>query len=483
MAPTKAECDQLSSLFKAGQPAELESRTRSLLERHPDSGFAWNTLGVSLQMQGKDSLLALQKAAEFLPNDADVHYNLGNAIKALNRLDDAETSYRRALQIRPSFASAHYNLGDTLKDLGRLNEAELSFRQALEIKPDFFKAHNNLGNILKELGRFNEARVCFLRVLEIKPDFADAQWNLGLVLLTLGQFQRGWQEYEMRWNREEAKSLPKTPYPCWLGNENIVGKKLLIQFEQGLGDAIQMLRYIPLLEQKNIECWIQIPDSLHRLVARSFPHSKVIEPYTCPEGLDYRVPTMSLPLAMQTFSEQSIPRSASYLIPDDDRCSFWQKQLASTRPRTVGLVWRGNPRHTNDHNRSASLIDLLPLIAAYESIQFVTMQKDLTDAERNTLKNYNNTRILDDELTDFDETTAVMCNMDVVISVDSAPAHLSGALGRSTWILLPFGGEWRWMVDRTDSPWYPSAKLFRQKSIGNWAEVVDNVKMSLTKFG
>ena len=243
-----------------------------------------------------------------------------------------------------------------------------------------------------------------------------------------------------------------------------------------------MLRYILLLEKKRVECWIQVPNPLLRLIIRSFPCAKVIEQHICPKGLDYRIPIMSLPLAMETFSVQSIPKHVPYLIPDDNRVSFWQKQLAaSARSKTVGLVWRGNSSYKNDRFRSATLKDLLPFIASHESIQFVTLQKGITDAERNALKDCSNVRILDDELIDFDETAAVMCNMDIVISVDTGPAHLSGALGKTTWILLPFVGEWRWMVDRADSPWYPTVRLFRQKSIGNWAEVISNVNTALAE--
>ena len=516
--PSPQEINTLVNLFNDGRLAEAATLARKMTVRFPMHGFGWMLLGAVFKQMGRsaDALLPMQKAAALSPNAVESHYNLGVILQDLSRLDEAEASYRRALQIKPDYAEGYNNLGITIMDmnrpdeaevsyrraleiepdyaegynnlgitlrsLGRLNEAEASYRRALQIKPNYVEALSNLGFILQNMGRLNEAEASYRRALQIKPDYAEAQCDLSLVFLALGQFQRGWQGYEMRWKLKDAKHLLETPYPCWLGEEDIAGKKLLIQFEQGLGDAIQMLRYIHLLEQKNVECWIQAPNSLHRLIVRSFPLSKVIERKICPDGLDYQIPAMSLPLAMQTFSEQSIPRHVPYLIPDDDRVSFWEKQIASTRSRTVGLVWRGNPKHGNDRNRSASLMDFLPLIAACESIQFVTLQKDITDAERNAFKDYNNTCILDDELTDFDETAAVMCNMDVVISVDTAPAHLSGALGKSTWLLLSSCVDWRWMADRADSPWYPTAKLFRQKSIGNWAEVVINVKASLAEL-
>ena len=472
-----------ATLMVMGRLDEAEASYRRALQVKPDYADAYSNLGNVLMVMGRldEAEVSCRRALQIKPDHADAHNSLCAVLHELGRLEEAEASCRRALQIKPDHADAHNSLCAVLHELGRLEEAEASCRRALQIKPDHADAHYNLGVILQTLSRFEEAEASYRRVPQIKPEFAGAQMNLGMLFLTIGQFQRGWQGYEMRWKRKNAERLPETPYPCWLGKEDIAGKKLLIQFEQGLGDGIQMLRYISLLEQNQVKCWIQAPNSLLRLIARSFPCAKLIEQHVCPKGLDYRVPMMSLPLAMRTFSEQAIPKPVPYLEPNDDRVGFWKEQLASARSKTVGLVWRGNPNHKNDRLRSASLKDLLPLIAAHESILFVTLQKDLTDAERSALKDCSNVHILDDELADFDETAAVMCNMDIVISVDTAPAHLSGALGKPTWILLSFSGEWRWMVDRTDSPWYPTARLFRQKSTGSWAEVISNVNTALAE--
>ncbi len=480
----KAHCGLGIALNDQGRFSEAEASYRRALKLDPGFAGAHNNLGNTLRelYRPSEAEASFRQALALIPNFAEALRNLGLALNDQKRYSEAEASCRRALALRADYAEAYSCLGDALRGLGQLDVAEAIYRRALEIKPDYPDAIINLGTTLQALGRMNDAEASFSRALQIKPDFAEAQWNLSLVLLALGQFERGWRGYEMRWKRREAKCLPETPYPCWLGEADIAGKKLLIQSEQGLGDAIQMLRYILLLEQKDVECWVQVPHALHRLMTRSFPCSRVIEGPACPDGLDYRIPVMSLPLAMQTFSEPSIPGQVPYLTPDADRASYWREQLAATRAKTVGLVWRGNPEHDNNHNRSASLTDLLPLIAAQESIQFVALQKGLTDAERIALNDYSNTRILDGELTNFDETAAVMSNLDIVISVDTAPAHLSGALGKPTLILLPFSGEWRWMVERADSPWYPTARLFRQKSIGNWAEVVSNINAVLAEW-
>jgi tetratricopeptide (TPR) repeat protein len=470
-----------NALGKLGQMEAAVASYRRALAIRPDFAEAACNLGAILRDLGRpdEAAAACRRALEISPGFAEAHNNLGSALQALRQPHEAVASYRRALEINPGYAEACNNLGNALRDLGRPDEGAAACRRALEIRPGYAEAYSNLGNALQALGEHAQALENYRRALEINPDFAEAGWNLGLTFLALGQFRHGWPGYEMRWKLKGAERLPETPYPHWLGEEDIRGRKLLIQFEQGLGDAIQMLRYVPLLQQENVECWIQVPDCLHGLISRSFPHARIIAQHHCPDGLDYRVPVMSLPLAMRTFSEQSIPAPAAYLTPDDHRVMSWQQKLASTRSKTIGLVWRGSPGHKNDHNRSASLTDLLPLIAAHESIQFVSLQKGLTQAERNALEGFGNVRMLDEELLDFDETAAAMCNMDLVISVDSAPAHLSGALGKSTWVLLPFSAEWRWLTVRTDSPWYPGATLFRQNAIGNWAGVVGNLQASL----
>jgi len=456
---------------------------RKALTLKPDYAEAHSNLGAALQEQGKldEAVVSFQRALSHKPDYAEAYYNLGIVLKNLKRHTEAVAAYQHAIAIKPNYSVAYNNLGVALKHLKRYEEAVIAYQQAIALETNYATAYNNLGNALIDLNRHVDAIAAYQHAIAIKPGDADARYNCSMAFLSLGQFQRGWKKYEMRWKFSGKMILAETPYPCWLGAQIIAGKKLLIQFEQGFGDAIQMVRYVTLLEKQGAKCWIQVRNPLLRLIIRSFPEASVVDEQ-CPTGLDYRIPIMSLPLAMETFSEFSIPNTVPYLFPDQARVAFWQEQLMSTEHKTVGLAWRGRPEHKNDSNRSATLTDILSLIIAHPLIQFVTLQKELTEIERNMLKAYNNVRMLDSELTDFDESAAVISNLDIMISVDSAPAHLSGALGKTTWILLPFSGEWRWLIDRPDTPWYPTAKLFRQKSIGNWPELVGEVSASLANL-
>jgi hypothetical protein len=265
----------------------------------------------------------------------------------------------------------------------------------------------------------------------------------------------------------------------WLGETDIRGKNLLVQSEQGFGDVIQMLRYIPLIARMGAKTWFQAPKPLEALVRRSLSDAHVIPLRSCPDGIDLRIPIMSLPLAAKSLSEAEIPRDCPYLVPDRAKVELWRSRLASAHGRRVGLVWRGNPKHKNDHHRSAKLDVLLPLLENRD-IRYVTLQKGLSEAEVSILARHPNVVALDKELTTFDDTAAVIAALDLVISVDTAPAHLSGALGKPIWVLLPFNPEWRWMLDRADSPWYPTARIFRQSEVGNWDGVIASLQAALS---
>lgn len=509
---------QGNEFLAGGNLKQAEACYRQSISVDPRYAEAYNNLGIVLKQQRRfaEARDCLEQAIRIAPGLANAHYNLGkvledqgdlnaaqaclrqaqaidpnlaekyclagNTCHAQGRLDEAVENYRQTLALKPDHAGAHNNLGVALHAQGKLDEAATSYRQAILHKPDFAEAYRNLGVVLHPQGKLEEAVASYDQALQYRPDYADAQMNRGLALLTLGRFPQGWLDCEKRWERQGKEPLPETPYPCWLGEEVGAGMRLLIQSEQGLGDTMQMARYIPLLEARGIKCWLSSPDPLRGLLSRSFPEACVADD-PCPAGLDFRIPIMSLPLAMRTFSEMSIPNSTPYLLPDQARMAYWREQLSSPDRKRVGLVWRGSPIHANDRNRSLSLADILPLVAAQPTLQFVTLQKGLTIAERTALGDYGNVRMLDVELADFDETAAVMSNLDLVISVDSSPAHLSGALGRTTWILLPFSPDWRWLVDRHDSPWYPTARLFRQTAPANWSEPLAAISAALSRLG
>lgn len=458
---------------------------RKAIAAKPDYVKALDGLGNVLAdlKRYDEAVAAFKKILALDPNDVPALVNLANTLYESRVFDEAIGCFERVFAIDPDNVAAHNGLGSVLVELNRVDEAIARFNRALALNPHYEGAVYNLGVAMERQLRYAEALEKYEQAVALKPDFAEARWNRGLVHLLHGRFRAGWPDYEYRRQLRGAAALPEMPYPAWDGTADIGGRKLLILAEQGFGDAIQAARYIPLLEQQGVECWMQCLKPLSSIVLRSFPQVHVVEVGVVPPGLDFYIPVMSLPRAMQTNAEEDIPVRVPYLTPDPERVDYWHQQLPASFRKRVGLVWRGNPKHGNDHNRSSRLNDYLPAITSNTDVLFVTLQKDLTAEEQALLQDRANVKTLDAELTDFDESAAVMCNLDVVISIDSAPAHLAGALGVPVWILLPFHGEWRWMRDRDDTPWYPTAKLFRQAAFGDWPGVIRTIDNQLKQLG
>jgi hypothetical protein len=352
----------------------------------------------------------------------------------------------------------------------------------VDLNAGYAAAHFNLGTVLAGLNRHAEAVAEYEQTLDSDPGYPDAVWNRSLSLLALGRFREGWSGYESRWTRAAALKLPNADLPVWTGAPGIEGQAVLIQHEQGYGDAIQMMRLVTRLEASGLRCVIQTPPALSALFARSFPNADVVPLGDCPPDVACRIPVMSLPLALRLFSESDIPAAVRYLVADEQKAAQWTARLgaggaAPGSPR-VGLVWRGLDTHANDHNRSLAL-DALSALLRRPGIQFVTLQKGVTPDESRQLEGHDNVLVVDEALESFDDTAAVVAALDLVISVDSAPAHLAAALGRPTWVLLPFSADWRWGLARDDSPWYPTARLFRQQSVGDWSAVIATVAAAL----
>lgn len=411
-----------------------------------------------------DRILAIE------PANYAAELNRGNALRALRRVDDAIESFRRALATNPDYALAHNNLGNALQAIGSYEEAIVCYERAIAADPSYIEAVNNLGNALQMLGRYEDAITAYDRVLARKPELAAAKWNKGTTMLHLGLSREAWQLYEYRLQSDQFDRLPRFNLPL-LGERPVDGLNLLVQWEARFGDVIQMLRYLPALQKRAAQCWLQVAAPLRALVARSFPEARIVTAGDSGEA-QYRIPYTSLPLAMETFSEAAIPVSVPYLVADRSLAAGWLGSEASISRRRVGLVWRGNPVPAH---RSASLDILEPLLALQPpgcELQWVSLQKDLKPEELERLERAGNVLILDKELVSFDETASVVDALDLVISVDSAVAHLAGALGRPAWIMLKVGADWRWLSARGDTPWYPTLRLFRQQTLGDWQPVV-----------
>jgi tetratricopeptide (TPR) repeat protein len=448
----------------------------------PDNAGPHNTLGLALQQLGRlDAAEARYRSAlQRAPDSPDAHYNLGNALKEQDRLDDAAACYRTALSLRPDFIEAHNNLGSTLQAQGRLDDAIRSYREALAVAPDCAEAHHNLGLAFQDRGDLDSALRSYRRALETRPDFAEAHWNESLCLLLRAEFEQGWRKYEWRWkNPQLKKPKPNFDKPLWLGEEPLAGKTLLLHAEQGFGDAIQFCRYARLAAERGATVVLETPAPLKGLLSQVAGIASVRTRDDPLPDFDFYCPILSLPLAFGTRLD-NIPDDVPYVCADPARATAWRERLGTARGLRVGLVWSGNPGHANDRNRSISFAAAAKLLTG--DAQFVSLQKDVRAADKAMLDASDRILNFESDLKDFQDTAALVANMDLVITVDTSVAHLAGAMGKPVWILLPFNPDWRWMIGRTDSPWYPSARLFRQPAPGDWAGVLASVTKALREM-
>lgn len=478
--PELHEMQALAALLHQGRAVEGEAAANQLIARFPDHGFGWKLLGVMLKLQQKhgEALRAMHRAAALLPGDEEAQSNLGAALAEANALPAAEFFHRQALQINPRYAPAYGNLGCVLSRLGKLAEAEACHRQALEIRPDYAEGHNNLGSTLHDLGRIEEAVASYRRALEIDPDFAQAHWNESMCKLLLGDFSEGWKQYEWRCLTESFQAgKHRFSQPQWLGREPLQGTTLLLHAEQGLGDTIQFCRYAKLAADRGAAVILQAPQALASLLNGLAGVEQLVTDGDPLPPFDFHCQLLSMPLACGT-SLATIPADIPYLRADPTLADAWSAKLAAPGSTPIiGVAWAGNPAHRHDSSRSIPLADFLGI--ANDGSRFYCLQKELKPGERALLDAHAAFRYVGDDLHDFADTAALIDVMDLVVTVDTAVAHLAAAMGKPVWILLPFQPDWRWLRERDDSPWYPSARLFRQPAIGDWKSVLENVHCAL----
>ncbi len=429
-----------------------------------------------------EALTSCDQALAVQPSSVEALSNRGVILYALKRFDEALTSCDRALTIRPDFAEAHCYRGNALHALKRSGEALASYDRALAARPDYAEALYNRSVTLYRLKRFDEALADNARVLAIRPDYAEAHFNEACCRLTTGDLFRGWQKYEWRWQTREQKSHQRNyTQPLWLGSGEIAGESILLHAEQGFGDTIQFCRYVPRVAERGARVILEVQEPLQGLM-RSLPGvAQIVLPGDPLPDFDRHCPLLSLPLAFATTLE-TIPAATPYLSAPPHLAMEWSARLGpGTRPR-IGLVWSGRPAQKNDHNRSIGLGALSPLFEL--NATYVSLQPYIRDDDAAMLHECGNLIHFGDQLKDFTDTAALMSNLDLVVSVDTAVAHLAGALARPVWILLPYITDWRWLVDRNDSPWYPTARLFRQDEPQEWDGVVARIRTALqTAFG
>lgn len=418
---------------------------------------------------------SLRRALQLRPDFVPVWNSLGLVLMAENRVVEALDAYRHALSLAPDHVEALNNLGHALLWQGALWEAASAFERAIALKPQLAEPHLNLGIVRNKQDQPERAIEAFDRALQLAPDLDEAHLNRGMALLTLGRFREGWPEYEYRWGGTLAHTRRAFECPLWRGDTSLEGRTILLYAEQGLGDTLQFVRYVPLVAERGASVLLEVQPGLKSLLS-GFPGVTAIfgKGDSLPE-FDVHCPLLSLPRAFETELD-SIPASVPYVAAAAERITAWRKRLDSTPNRlNVGLAWSGNPHHRNDHARSTSYAVIRPIVEEVPAA-FYCLQKEVRQSDRDALAA---TPHVHELAADLDDTAAIISLLDVVITVDTAFAHFAGALGRPVWILLPFSADWRWLRHRSDTPWYPTARLFRQPSSGDWAPVIDEVRRAL----
>jgi tetratricopeptide (TPR) repeat protein len=409
----------------------------------------------------------------------DAHHLLGILRRQAGDSAGAVPLLRQAIAIAPRSSLAHMHLGNALRDLGQNADARAAFDKAIEIDPKLAEAYYNRGYLsLHEVDTHGALRD-FDKTVENEPQHAMANRFSGMVRLLHGDFERGWPQYEWRWRGENpADTVRDFGAPQWDGTADLAGKRILVHAEQGFGDTIQFVRYLPLLAAKGGHVVFEVQPALRRLVA-GFPGvAELLVRGDKLPPVDFQCPLLSLPLAFKTRLE-SIPAKASYLAADPALAAAWAKRLGPAKGRRIGFASTGQPHHTSDTRRSIPMQDFLAIAKAGN--QFVCLQKELRPEDETLLASRPEIPFFGRDFADFADTAAVIANLDLVISVDTSIAHLAAALGKPTWILLRYDTDWRWLQKRADSPWYPSVRLFRQKGPGAWDGVIAEVAAALKK--
>ncbi len=540
-APDHFDALNLLGTIKAqqGRLGEAQRLFGAAVKANPGAAAAWSNLGQALHALKKpaEALECLDKARALAPDDVDIlgqhanalldadrprealaefaivlarvpqhveaRINSGLARAALGFPELALAEFDAALGAAPGHPWAHYNRGVALLKLGRYAEAVAANEAALAGAPDYANAWLNRGKALAQLNRFDEAIASYDKVLAVRKDDADALFNQALALLTLGDYAAGFKKYEWRWRRTGMPAQQSRGRPLWLGEYPAARKTVLLHAEQGLGDTIQFARYVPLMAASGAKVVLEVPAALRSLMRGLDGASAVIAAGEPPPPFDVHCPLGSLPLALRT-QPDNVPAPIPYLAADAAQLAKWSARLgALARPR-IALAWSGNPSHDNDRNRSIAFARLAPLFSPPNppplagegssisppplagegrvGASFISIQRDVRAADAAPLAAEQRVTHLGAELEDFSDTAAVVALCDLVIAVDTAPVHLAGAMGRPVWVLVPFAPDWRWTRAGETTPWYPTARIFRQTSLGDWAGVIARVGEELRRF-
>jgi tetratricopeptide (TPR) repeat protein len=468
------------ALMALGQPDAAVASFEMAIRLKPDFTRAYGSLAQAQEILGLlvEARASHAQAVLLDPQDATIHFNRGSFLSDLKDWKGAIESYQAAIALKPDFADAFCNLGLAKQEGGQVDAALESYSTALEINPAAATVFNNRGNLYRSKGQFDEALMDYRQAIALEPNFAEAHYNIGQLALLQGNFAAGWPGYEWRRQIEEALAANTRvlPQPAWFGDYPLEGKRIFLHAEQGLGDTIQFCRYVRLVASLGANVTLEVQPSLGNLLANIDGVSKLILFGDPIPPADCQCSIMSLPGAFKTTLD-TIPCQVPYLRADPLKVAHWHRILGPRKRLRIGLAWSGNPSNRNDHNRSVDLarwIDHLP-----DECEYICLQKEIRDADRRILSSSTKFTNIESHNQNFTDTAALVETLDLVISVCTSLAHLSGAMGQKTWILLPFLPDWRWLMNRRDTPWYPTATLYRQPVAGDWDSVMEEVSRDI----
>ncbi|MHC4396950.1 MAG: tetratricopeptide repeat protein [Planctomycetota bacterium] len=508
----------MGAVFKVlGKLEEAINAYQRAILLKPNYVNVYNNLGVALRAKGRyvEAVANYKQAIQLEPAFTDAYYNLANVLRDQGQYDQAVENYRQVIRLTPDFARAYNNLGITLKELGRGAEAIESYQraiqlepnyteaynkmavtlllqekydaaiekceQAVQLDPDYAEAYNTMASAMHMQGRYAEAIEKYSRTLQLRPDYAEAHSNLAIILLLTGDFEQGWKKYQWRLNTNINTRRHRFEQLLWDGS-SFAGKRLFVYYEQGFGDTLQFIRYLPMVKARGGTVIFEERKPLLGLLRGFGGIDELVE--DCPGSrpdikFDFHVPLLNLPMIFGT-TLQTIPPEVPYLYADSAKLEYWQDRLSRENFK-VGVAWAGSNVHKNDRNRSCTPENFASL-AAIDGVKLYGLQKGPAAVQLENSPQETVITNLGEQFEDFTDTAAAIENLDLVISVDTAVLHLAGAMGKPTWALLPFAPDWRWLLDRQDSPWYPTMKLFRQAEPCDWDNVFESVTQQLKKM-
>ena len=492
---------QATGLLARGVHREAEKYLRQVVEVWPEHAGAWNNLGTAVWQQGRvaEAEACYRRGLENAPDDFGLLNNMGNALWEQGKPAQAVAFYRQALKLHPDSPETQMNLGVALSDDGDFDEALHWIRAALLARPNWSEAIDNLGMTLARQGKWDEAMVCYEQALRLRPDFPEARRNRSYAWLVHGDFARGWPEYEWRLSCRNHHGLTVNR-PRWHGEE-LAGRTILLHAEQGFGDTLQFIRFASLVKERGGRVLVWCPNPLIRLVSRAWGVDQVLSENAPIPDFQLHCPLMSLPATLGIRLD-TLPNHVPYVTADTqtlerwrpiiDRCLAREAQGATVyrgepnRQLNIGIAWQGNSRNRVDRWRSFPLRHFAHL-AAVPGVRLISLQKgEGTEQLAEISGQFSVVEVTDgmsggsQDCRDFLDTAAVIQQLDLVVTLESAVAHLAGSLGAKVWVALPAVADWRWMIGREDSPWYPSMTLFRQSSPGDWDGVFKRMALKLT---